>query len=1126
MNRSNDDHLFDVPGETAALMRSIDWGATSLGPVAGWTQALRTTVGLLLRSTFPMLLWWGPEFVQIYNDAYRPVPGAKHPDSFGQPGSECWPEIWHIIGPMAEVPFRGGPATTSDDLALLIRRNGFLEETHFKIAYSPVPDEEVEPNGIGGVLATVAETTERVFAERQLKMLHELGAREAEAKTAEQACAIAAATLEGDAYDVPFALFYLLDSTESHLELAGACGFDGVGPANPPRIELGCRFESAWTLATVLRDRKIEVLGGLREKFTALPMGRWSESTDVAIELPLAAPDQPSPYGVLIVGVSPHRALDDAYRAFFELAAGQVVAAIRNARAHEEERLRAEKLAEIDRAKTTFFSNVSHEFRTPLTLLLGPLEDALATSERCMSGASVELAHRNALRLLRLVNALLDFSRIEAGRVSACFAPTDLSSLTKELASAFRSAIERAGLVFIVRCPPLGEPVFVDRGMWEKVVLNLISNAFKFTFEGEIEVTVSREDRRALLRVRDTGIGVASDELPRLFERFHQVEGARARTHEGSGIGLALVLELVHAHGGEIRAESAYGKGTTFTVMLPFGTAHLPADRISTKRKLASTATAASAFVEEALHWRAPLSDDQTADGEAGGQLSGARILLVDDNADMREYVIHLLHGEGALVHETADGEAALAAVQRRPFDLVLTDVMMPRLDGFGLLHALKADVATRALPVIALSARAGEEARVEGLRAGADDYLVKPFSARELVARVKTHLNLARSRREADEARRAAESANRAKDDFLAMLGHELRNPLAPITTALQLMRLRGPRPREQEILERQVGHLTRLVDDLLDVSRITRGRIELRKQVVEVGDVVARAIEVASPMLEQRRHRLDVSVPQKGLRVDVDPDRFAQIISNLLTNASKYSDPGSRIGVQANHIADRVQITVTDEGVGIASEMLDSVFALFFQQPQTLDRSRGGLGLGLAIVRSLVTMHGGTVSAKSDGAGKGSRFTIEVPAAGLGGVASSEKNRTLPRSSPPGGARRILVVDDNEDTIELLRDALEELGYSVRTANDGPSALRAAETFEPDIALVDIGLPVMDGYELAKHLRRAKGRSRELRLVAVTGYGQYGDKQRAAAAGFDRHLIKPIDLRMVEQVVNELCA
>jgi CheY-like chemotaxis protein/two-component sensor histidine kinase len=388
----------------------------------------------------------------------------------------------------------------------------------------------------------------------------------------------------------------------------------------------------------------------------------------------------------------------------------------------------------------------------------------------------------------------------------------------------------------------------------------------------------------------------------------------------------------------------------------------------------------------------------------------------------------------------------------------------------------------------------------------------------------VNTHLNLARSRKEAEKARQTAESANRAKDDFLAMLGHELRNPLAPISTALQLMRLRGPTPREQEVLERQVGHLTRLVDDLLDVSRITRGRIELRRQIIEVADIVARAIEVASPMLEQRRHRLDVRVPV-GLRVDADLERFAQVISNLLTNASKYSDPGSRIVVQANRIDDRVQIAVTDEGVGIAPEMLQSIFDLFFQQPQTLARSKGGLGLGLAIVQSLVAMHGGTVSAKSSGLGKGSRFTIEVPSAGVNGVGATAQRSDAQRSPPGKEGRRILVVDDNEDTVETLRDALEELGHAVRTAHDGPSALRAAELFEPDIALVDIGLPVMDGYELARHLRQMKGPPSHLHLVAVTGYGQDADKDRAAAAGFDRHLVKPVDLGKVEEVVNELC-
>lgn len=468
--------------------------------------------------------------------------------------------------------------------------------------------------------------------------------------------------------------------------------------------------------------------------------------------------------GALVVGFNPYRLFDRNYRSFLSLVAGQIAAAVAYALAYEEERRRAEALTEIDRAKTAFFSNVSHEFRTPLTLMLGPLEDAL---NEAMPAAlpshqrrRLQMAHRSGLRMLKLVNSLLDFSRIEAGRVVAAFEPADLSKFTAELASNFDSATERAGLALSIDCPPLPQSVYVDRDMWEKIVLNLLSNAFKFTFEGEIAVQMrpSADGRAAELVVRDTGVGIPAGELPRLFERFHRVEGQRSRSFEGSGIGLALVHELVKLHGGSIAVESEVGRGTQFLVSLPFGTAHLAAERIGTERMRAWNSSRAEAYVEEALRWlpRGDLSEDGS-DAERAEELPdlafatrtmGSRVLVVDDNADMRSYMRRLLKGRWE-VETAADGQAALEAIRQRKPDVVVTDVMMPNMDGFGLLHEIRRDPALRDLPVIVVSARAGEEARVEGLESGADDYLTKPFSAREFVARVNANLEMARLRRE-----------------------------------------------------------------------------------------------------------------------------------------------------------------------------------------------------------------------------------------------------------------------------------------------------------------------------------------------------------------------------------------
>jgi signal transduction histidine kinase len=490
-------------------------------------------------------------------------------------------------------------------------------------------------------------------------------------------------------------------------------------------------------------------------------MGGWDRPPERARLVPFSRKGQDTPAGIFIAGINPYRHLDASYAGYLDLIAGQIAASITNAEAFEEEKMRAEALTELDRAKTSFFSNVSHELRTPLTLILGPIEDAL-TSQSTLQPAAVEMLHRNALRLLKMVNGLLDFVRIEAGRLHASYEPTDLSLLTTQLASVFRSAVERAGLQLIVECPPLPEPVYVDREMWEKIVLNLLSNALKSTFDGEIRVSISTDGSSAQLEVRDTGTGIPEVELPHLFERFRRVEGARRRSHEGTGIGLALVKELAEMHGGAISVESIQGIGSAFRVTVPFGQGHLARERvIDDAVNPVVLQGSAVAYVREAIGWLAgenrlaeEITGTATADQPQG---TGAprpaerrpMILLVDDNADMREYVRGLLGGRFDVI-EAGNGKEALELTERVHPDLVLTDVMMPEMDGFALLTALRHSHATRLVPVIMLSARAGEESRIEGLDAGADDYLAKPFTARELVARVEAQLKMARLRKQA----------------------------------------------------------------------------------------------------------------------------------------------------------------------------------------------------------------------------------------------------------------------------------------------------------------------------------------------------------------------------------------
>jgi len=742
-------------GEMGALMRTIDWASTPLGPVETWSQTLKTMVSFLLANRFPILLWWGPDYIQLYNDAYRPILGAKHPQSMGQPVRECWWEIYDVIGPLIDTPFNGGPATWMDDILLEVKRHGFAEETHFTIAYSPVPDPTAD-RGIGGVIATVTETTEQIIGERRVLALRDLGTQSVvEARTAEQACAAAADVLSQHSRDIPFALIYLLDPDGKRVRLAGVTGAKAGGVVSPETIDLGDAAADpvGWPIREALETEALHIVEHLHARFPDVPPGPWSDPPHTGVVVPIASNIAHRPNGVLVAGVSPRHGFDEQYATFFELIARQVSTAVVNARAYEDEKRRAEALAELDRAKTAFFSNVSHEFRTPLTLLLGPAQEVLDDPRiPAADRQRVEVIHRNALRLQRLVNALLDFSRIEAGRIEALYEKTDLAEATRELASNFQSAVAAAGLTLVVDTPAVGQPVYVDREMWEKIVLNLISNAFKHTFEGQITVSLHADATNAELVVRDTGVGIPADQIPNLFKRFHRVPQIRSRTHEGSGIGLALVQELVHLHGGTIDVASKESRGTAFTVRIPLGHSHLPADRLSEEREHLSAGPNATPFVEEALRWlptkEEPAGDtgsDETARRAAAD--SRGRILIADDNADMRDYVARLLRARGWHIQAVADGQTALDAVRREAPDLVLADVMMPGLDGFALLRELRADPVTADIPCILLSARAGEEARVEGLSAGANDYLVKPFSARELVARVNGTVQLSRIR-------------------------------------------------------------------------------------------------------------------------------------------------------------------------------------------------------------------------------------------------------------------------------------------------------------------------------------------------------------------------------------------
>ncbi|ETA71124.1 SpoIIE family protein phosphatase [Actinospica robiniae] len=744
--------VFAADEEVGRDLAAVDWAATPLGPVGTWPQSLQTAVDILLSSRFAMWMAWGPEMTFFCNAAYRrDTLGRKYPWALGRPASEVWSEIWQDIGPRIDTVLRTGKATWDQALLLLVERSGYLEESYHTFSYSPLRDDH---GAVVGMLCVVSEETERVIGERQMATLRDLGSDPSVVRTEAQMLEFADLQLARNGRDLPFTATYLFEQNSEVARLAGATGL-AAGHRLARSVITPEDADPLWPLEALARGESVLVdLEPTASK--DLPRGAWPEPPVQALAVPLAAQGG-SPYGFFVAALNRYRLLDERYRGFVELAAGHLASGIGSARSYQAQQRRAEELAELDRAKTAFFSNVSHEFRTPLTLIMGPVEelrDQLADADPRVR-EELEVVRRNGLRLGKLVNTLLDFSRIEAGRMQARYEPVDLAAVTAELASVFRSAVDKAGLRLEVDCEPAARPVYLDRGMWEKVILNLLSNALKFTFDGSIRVGVRTESDRAVVTVSDTGIGVPETEMPRLFERFHRIENARSRSNEGSGIGLALVKELVQLHGGSIGAESRTGQGTCFTIRLPFGHDHLPGEALAPASDASAASLSAEPFVQEALRWlphetehALPEMVDLTANGEAASAgVRAARVLIADDNADMREYLVRLLGTAGYRVSAVEDGREALDAARAEAPDLVVSDVMMPNLDGLELVRRLRSDSRTVAVPVLLLSARAGQESSIRGLHAGADDYLFKPFAAAELLARVRANIELARLR-------------------------------------------------------------------------------------------------------------------------------------------------------------------------------------------------------------------------------------------------------------------------------------------------------------------------------------------------------------------------------------------
>jgi len=1148
-------------GQMAALIESVDWSGTAVGPRASWPRSLATVLRILVTSRHAMWVGWGKELTFFYNDAYVPTLGVKHPWALGQSASKVWAEIWSDIGPRIETVIRTGAATSDERLLLLLERSGYAEETYHTFSYSPLPDDD---GSVAGIFCVVTEETERVLGERRLATLRDLGSQLADVRAEADVGEAVAGSLARNSRDLPFSIVYVVDAGTRRLRRLSETG--GIGTSLAPLVAER-PADLPWKVADVMTGQEARLIHELGTR-PGLPMGAWDQPPRRAVIVPIPGQGQQQPVGLFIAGLNRYRPFDAAYAGFVDLVAAQIAAGLAAASAHEAERRRAEALAEIDQAKTAFFSNVSHEFRTPLTLMLGPLEEEIArltrdapeadaigggATARITDEASagnreaanrLSMVHRNGLRLLRLVNTLLDFSRIEAGRVEVSFQPTQLAGYTAELVSNFRSACDRAGLRLDVRCPLLSHPVYVDAGMWERIVLNLVSNSFKYTLAGGIcvELAASADDAAAILTVRDTGVGIPAAQLPHIFDRFHRIEGQRGRTMEGSGIGLALVNELVRLHGGSIEVTSSIDVGTTVSVSMPFGRAHLPDAQVSeASGRSEPEGGAAAAFVEEALRWlprKEALSAEpempETSDllSSLGAATLAAvedrrRILLADDNADMREYVVRLLRS-GYEVVTARDGLEALRLAREVRPDLILSDLMMPRMDGLGLLTEIRADAGLRDLPIILLSARAGEAARLEGLYAGADDYLVKPFSARELLARVRSNLELARLRQKTrdvlrqanamleqrvaeEEARRVQAEASLRQAQKMEAIGHltggvahDFNNLLTVIgggVEALQRLLLTVPTGADEAKVKRVLAMIARSSERAATLTH--RLLAFARQQTLDPRPLDANKLVAGTT--EMLRRTLGESIVLETVLAGglwwttADANQLESALLNLAVNARDAMPEGGWLTVETanTHLDDvyaaahedvvagqYVMIAVSDTGTGMTDETLDRVFEPFF----TTKEVGHGTGLGLSQVYGFIKQSLGHVKLYSE-PGQGTVVKLYLPR--LASEPTSPESEALEETVPGGHGEQILVVEDEAAVREHSIESLRDLGYRVVAAGNGHAALRLLER-EPEIRMLftDVGLPGgMTGRQLVDAARALRP---DLKVLYTTGYGR----------------------------------